>query len=84
MDTTKTNLRHLFEQLGLDSHPEAITTFIVHHRMDKHTPLTQAAFWTASQKDFIQEALDADAQWTDVIERLDTQLRKPDAVPPCG
>jgi len=81
MDTTKTNLHHLFEQLGLDSTPEAIAAFIVHHQMDRHTPLSQADFWTASQKNFIQEALDADAQWTEVIEQLDTQLRKSGTTP---
>lgn len=77
MDTTPVDLAHLFEQLGLDNHPAAIMQFIATHKLAPHIHLSQASFWTSAQKSFIIEALEADAQWTELIEQLDTQLRKP-------
>ncbi|GIU05571.1 DUF2789 domain-containing protein [Shewanella glacialipiscicola] len=76
MDTTQVDLSHLFEQLGLDSSDEAIAQFIETHEIDDHIHLNQAPFWTSAQKSFLTEALEADAQWTPLIEKLDTQLRK--------
>lgn len=77
MDTTPVDLSHLFEQLGLDNSDEAMVQFITAHKLASHIHLSQASFWTSAQKSFIIEALEADAQWTELIEQLDTQLRKP-------
>lgn len=77
MDTTPIDLEHLFEQLGLDNHPSEITQFIATHKLASDMHLSQAPFWTSAQRSFIIEALEADAQWTELIEQLDTQLRKP-------
>lgn len=76
MDTTPVDLSHLFEQLGLDNQPEAITQFIANHKINHQIHLSEASFWTEAQKNFITEALEADAKWTQLVEQLDTQLRK--------
>lgn len=77
MDTTPVDLSHLFEQLGLESQPNAIAQFMATHKLASQIHLTEAPFWTQAQKSFLTEALEADAQWTELIEQLDTQLRKP-------
>ncbi len=77
MDTTPVDLSHLFEQLGLDNHPLAISQFMASHRLLPNTLLIEAPFWNGAQKGFLKEALEADAQWTELVEQLDAQLRKP-------
>ena len=77
MDTTPIDLSHLFEQLGLENQPNAIAQFIATHKLAAQIHLTEAPFWTQAQKSFLAEALEADAQWTELIEQLDAQLRKP-------
>ncbi|ASK68595.1 MULTISPECIES: DUF2789 domain-containing protein [Shewanella] len=77
MDTTPVDLSHLFEQLGLANQAQAIGQFIATHQLPPDTHLTEAPFWTQAQKSFLTEALEADAQWTELIEQLDVQLRKP-------
>ncbi|MFV0594214.1 DUF2789 domain-containing protein [Shewanella sp.] len=77
MDTTPVDMSHLFEQLGLANQPQAITQFIATHKLSPETHLIEAPFWTQAQKSFLSEALEADAQWTELIEQLDVQLRKP-------
>ncbi|QYJ77830.1 DUF2789 domain-containing protein [Shewanella acanthi] len=77
MDTTPVDLSHLFEQLGLDNQPQAMSTFIAGHKLSAKTHLSDATFWNEAQRNFIIEALEADAEWTELIEQLDTQLRKP-------
>ncbi|QDZ91669.1 DUF2789 domain-containing protein [Shewanella decolorationis] len=77
MDTTPVDMSHLFEQLGLANQAQAITQFIATHKLSPQTHLTDAPFWTQAQKSFLIEALEADAQWTELIEQLDAQLRRP-------
>ncbi|QIR14962.1 DUF2789 domain-containing protein [Shewanella aestuarii] len=76
MDTTKTNLNHLFQQLGLSNRPEDITIFIAAHALDKHTLLIDAPFWNSAQRTFLTESLQEDAQWSEVIDQLDVMLRQ--------
>ena len=42
-----------FEQLGLDSSPEAIDEFISTHQIGMDVPLHKAPFWSKSQHDFL-------------------------------
>ncbi|NMH64579.1 DUF2789 domain-containing protein [Shewanella salipaludis] len=76
MDTTPVDISHLFEQLGLDSKREAIEQFIAGHSLSDNELLAQASFWTPSQRAFLNEALEEDAEWSDAIDHLDTLLRK--------
>lgn len=75
MDTTPQDLSHLFEQLGLDSSEKGIESFIGSHSIPKNVHLFQADFWNDSQKSFLKEALEEDAQWSEVIDHLDALLR---------
>ncbi|WP_308303187.1 DUF2789 domain-containing protein [Shewanella sp. GutCb] len=76
MDTTPLDLEHLFQQLGLPSDAKAIELFIRKHTITKGLLIHQAGFWTISQQHFLAEALAEDAQWSDLIDHLDTLLRK--------
>ena len=42
----------LFEQLGLDSSPEAIDEFIKTHQIGMDVPLHKAPFWTKTNMIF--------------------------------
>ncbi|MGS0675072.1 DUF2789 domain-containing protein [Shewanella sp. 0m-4] len=76
MDTTPQDLTQLFLQMGLESHEEAIEKFIAEHGLAADVRLHEAPFWTASQKHFLVESFNEDAQWTEIIDQLDTLLRK--------
>ncbi len=76
MDTTNINMPNLFMQLGLEHNANAIDEFIMNHSLASGIPLTEAQFWSESQKHFLQEALAQDAQWSEIIDQLDTLLRR--------
>ncbi|MCK8047080.1 DUF2789 domain-containing protein [Shewanella sp. 1CM18E] len=76
MDTTPQDLSHLFLQLGLANDQSAIEQFIDDHQLPDNILLHQANFWSPSQKHFLVESFNEDAQWTEVIDHLDTLLRK--------
>ncbi|MDO6678378.1 MULTISPECIES: DUF2789 domain-containing protein [unclassified Shewanella] len=75
MDTTTTTFEHLFQQLGLDSSEESINQFIEQHKLAKNSTITQAGFWSESQRHFIEEALNQDGQWSELVDQLDVLLR---------
>ena len=64
----------LFQQLGLDSSDEAIEQFIKTHKLDAHTPMHQADFWSPAQRDFIISHWKNDGDWSIVIDQLSEQL----------
>lgn len=76
MDTTQVNMSSLFMQLGLENNANAIDEFVLSHSLANGVPLLEAQFWTESQKHFLQEALAEDAQWSEIIDQLDTLLRR--------
>lgn len=69
-------LESLFAQLGLSSTEEAIDRF-----MEDHAPLSdalslhEAPFWSASQADFLQQAIKEDADWAIIVDELSVMLR---------
>ena len=76
MDTTPHNLSTLFDQLGLPSNAAAIKTFVHWRRpLDPWTPLHQASWWTASQAEFLLQAIEEDSDWTEQVDALDALLR---------
>lgn len=78
METNFHNLVALFEQLGLDSTNEAIAAFIDKNRpVPDNLALHEAEFWSASQAAFLQEAIDEDADWAEVVDELNVLLRRP-------
>ncbi len=67
----------LFKQLGLGSQPDEIKQFICNHNpLADPTRLPEAPFWTSEQATFLQEALDSDSDWSEVVDKLNAALRK--------
>lgn len=75
MTSADHTLENLFEQLGLQSSPQAIDEFIAHHRLNDYRTLADAAFWTPAQAEFIRECWQADSDWAGVVDQLDARLR---------
>lgn len=76
MDTSIHSLETLFQQLGLPADEAAVAEFISNHRLSHDVPLDKAPFWNRIQAAFIREAIDMDADWSGVVDKLDTQLRR--------
>lgn len=70
------SMEALFEQLGLPSSRGEINAFIERHVLAHDTPLPKAPFWTEAQASFLRECLDEDADWAEVVDHLDAQLRR--------
>lgn len=75
MDTTKHSLNTLFQQLGLPSSDDEIAEFVASHKVADTTLLADAPFWNEAQRHFISESLAQDADWAELIDELDAQLR---------
>ena len=75
MDTSSHTMQTLFEQLGLSSDEVAIENFIFNNHLKDNMPLDHAACWSASQAQFIREALDQDSDWCEIVDQLDALLR---------
>lgn len=76
MDTDSHTLASLFDQLGLSSEEEAINHFLVSHSpLDSTVSLTNAPFWTAGQRAFLEESLSDDSDWAELVDQLDALLR---------
>lgn len=77
METSFHPLKDLFDQLGLYSSSEEINKFIsAHSPLDSKISLVDANFWNATQRAFLQEELLKDADWAEIIDLLDSQLRE--------
>lgn len=78
METAFHPLKSLFEQLGLPADGDAIDQFIqVHAPLDPSIVLAEASFWEPSQKNFLRDEILKDADWAEVIDLLNAQLREP-------
>jgi hypothetical protein len=79
MDLSSHELSNLFDQLGLDSDPNAIETFIKEHSpLATDVVLADAQFWTNSQASFLREEILKDADWAEVIDQLNERLHAKD------
>ncbi|MGY8870930.1 MAG: DUF2789 domain-containing protein [Pseudomonadales bacterium] len=76
MDTVKHNLTNLFLQLGLAAEENEIESFISCHSVDEGISLEEAVFWTQGQAQFIKESRANDADWSEMVDELDTLLRE--------
>ena len=71
METARHRMSDLFKQLGLAHGPEDVAQFIAQHQgRGHHEGLVQAPVWNPSQQAFLNEAIDQDAEWAGVAERL--------------
>jgi len=75
MEPYEHNLNALFNQLGLDDSDQAIEKFISQHKPVTCGLLYEAGFWSKSQSTFLKEAIEEDAEWSIVVDQLDTMLR---------
>ena len=66
----------LFEQLGLDSSPEAIELFIATHQLNAVTKITEADYWTEAQRQFLAEKIKSDGSWAIVVDQLNESLHE--------
>ncbi len=75
MDTDSHTLNTLFKQLGLPNSDKDIAKFIAQHRTETGLdPLEGAPFWSPNQAHFIQEALEEDSDWCEVVDELNALL----------
>jgi hypothetical protein len=66
----------LFLQLGLTSDPNGIKAFIDRHApLDEAIALADAPFWTTSQARLLREELLLDADWAEIVDQLNRDLR---------
>ena len=73
-------LELLFDQLGLDSDPEAIDRFVDEHQLDQNTPLHQASFWSDAQKNFLISHWKKDDEWALMVDELNVLLHHHDGI----
>ncbi len=70
------DMHDLFSQLGLANSDEAIDKFIAEHKgLSQRVHIEDAPFWNPSQANFLQGALQQDAEWAELIDQLDSRLR---------
>lgn len=74
MDTVQVRMTNLFRQLGLDASADGISSFISKHNLDPKTHITEASFWSDSQRALLIELLDSDADWAVVVDELSASL----------
>ena len=62
--------------MGLTSSESAIRTFIKKNApLPQTMALRQASIWNASQSAFLQQAIEDDADWSEVVDQLNIMLR---------
>lgn len=76
MDAPIPTLETLFNQLGLESSPEAIDAFIAEHPLPEDVKLVDAPFWTKQQAGFLKEELRDDAEWAIAVDELNQRLHQ--------
>ncbi|WP_299199180.1 DUF2789 domain-containing protein [uncultured Amphritea sp.] len=75
MDRSTHTMNTLFEQLGMPGDDSYIDQFIRTHTLfSQQVKLSDATFWNDSQANFIKECLEADSDWSDVVDELNTRL----------
>lgn len=76
MDASFHRLDELFAQLGLPDDAASIRRFIASHApLDGRIRLEDAPYWTRSQALLLREQLTQDADWAEVVDRLNLALR---------
>jgi hypothetical protein len=75
MERVPYNMSSLFDQLGVVSDEQSIARFINGKApLGGDVQLHEAAFWTASQAEFLREATLQDAEWVVIVDALNSEL----------
>jgi hypothetical protein len=76
MDPSFHRFGELFAQLGLPADPASVTAFLCAHRpLPGHIALADAPFWNPAQAALLREEWAEDADWAEVVDRLNAALR---------
>mgnify|MGYP001352487965 CR=1 FL=1 len=76
MDTHFHRLPALFAQLGLPDNDASIRRFIAAHApLAGNVRIADAPFWSPAQARLLHESWCDDADWSQVVDRLDVALR---------
>lgn len=76
MDRSNHDMAGLFAQLGISNSKEEIESFIEANRgIPVNQALADADFWSNGQAQFLQEAIQLDSDWSEVVDSLDALLR---------
>lgn len=68
----------LFSQLGLPADVASIQSFLITHSpLASRIRLEDAPFWTDAQANLLREEILIDADWAEVVDRLNAALREP-------
>lgn len=76
MITVTPRMTNLFEQLGLESSDEAIAQFIATHQLSAHIKISEASYWTESQRQFLSEKIKSDGSWAIIVDQLNESLHE--------
>ncbi len=76
MDMSANNIETLFAQLGLNNSAEAIAQFVASHQLSKDVYINHAPFWNDGQRHFLQDALQQDSDWSEVVDQLNVLLHE--------
>lgn len=76
MITTEPSMTNLFLQLGLESEPDAIASFIRQHQLAADVHVAEAPYWNDAQRQFLAESLEADAVFAIIVDQLNEALHE--------
>jgi len=76
MDASFHRFSELFKQLGLPSDEHGIRDFLATHSpLPADVDLADAPFWTPAQASLLRDEILEDADWAEVVDRLNAALR---------
>lgn len=76
MNTAQPRFAELFAQLGLPDDEASIQQFLQQHgHLPPTVRLEDAPCWTPAQARLLRESLAQDADWAEVVDRLNLALR---------
>ncbi|WPP01876.1 DUF2789 family protein [Pseudomonas sp. HR96] len=74
--TDTPDLKLLFDQLGLDSEGHAIDDFIDAHQLPDDIKISEASFWTPTQKKLLADSIRDDGPWAPIVDELNARLHE--------
>jgi hypothetical protein len=76
MEMQTHTLNMLFAQLGLPDSAEDIERFIARHSLRPDEKIAEAPFWSPEQSRLLREMWNADSDWCEIVDELNTRLHK--------
>ncbi len=74
MDQSFHPMSELFTQLGLPANGEEIEKFIKTNRLKTNQSFVDADIWNTAQKAFLEQALEQDSDWAEIVDQLSVRL----------